>query len=67
VALDQLRTVDRERLLKRLGRLTPVTVTAVCAGMQEMFARMTQADAFAIILMELYNCHHDQDAGSAAG
>ena len=38
VALDQLRTVDGERLLKRLGRLSPTTVTAVLAGLQEMFA-----------------------------
>jgi mRNA interferase MazF len=38
VALDQLRTVDRERLLKRLGRLPPTAVTAVLAGLQEMFA-----------------------------
>lgn len=37
VALDQLRTVDRERLLKRLGRLSPTTVTAVLACLQEMF------------------------------
>src|SRR2546422_6412986 len=29
VALDQLRTVDAERLLRRLGRLTPPTLTAV--------------------------------------
>jgi mRNA interferase MazF len=38
VALDQLRTVDRERVLKRLGRLTPTAITAVLAGLQEMFA-----------------------------
>jgi mRNA interferase MazF len=38
VALDQLRTVDTERLIKRLGRLTPDTVTAVLLGLQEMFA-----------------------------
>jgi len=38
VALDQLRTVDRERLVKRLGRLTPATVAAVLEGLQEMFA-----------------------------
>jgi mRNA interferase MazF len=38
VALDQLRTVDRERLVKRLGRLTPSTVTAVLEGLHEMFA-----------------------------
>jgi mRNA interferase MazF len=32
VALDQLRTVDAERLLRRLGRLTPQTVTIVLNG-----------------------------------
>jgi mRNA interferase MazF len=38
VALDQLRTVDNERLVKRLGRLTPETVVSVLRGLQEMFA-----------------------------
>jgi mRNA interferase MazF len=38
VALDQLRTVDRHRLVKRLGRLTPSAVTAVLERLQEMFA-----------------------------
>jgi mRNA interferase MazF len=38
VALDQLRTVDAERLLRRLGRLTPQTVTTVLRRLQEMFA-----------------------------
>jgi mRNA interferase MazF len=38
VALDQLRTVDRERLVKRLGRLTPSTVAAVLEGLQQMFS-----------------------------
>jgi mRNA interferase MazF len=38
VALDQLRTVDNERLLKRLGRLAPDTVISVLRGLQEMFA-----------------------------
>lgn len=37
VALNQLRTVDRERLIKRLGRLAPATVAAVLGGLQEMF------------------------------
>ena len=37
VALDQVRTVDTERLLKRLGRLPPDTLTAVLRGLQEMF------------------------------
>jgi mRNA interferase MazF len=38
VALDQLRTVDTDRLLKRLGRLAPDTITSVLRGLQEMFA-----------------------------
>ncbi len=38
VGLDQLRTVDGERLLRRLGRLTPATVTAVLQRLHEMFA-----------------------------
>jgi mRNA interferase MazF len=38
VALDQLRTVDLERLVKRLGRLAPDTVGDVMHGLQEMFA-----------------------------
>ena len=38
VALDQLRTVDRDRLVKRLGRLSAVTTTQVLDTLQEMFA-----------------------------
>jgi mRNA interferase MazF len=38
VALDQLRTVDGERLIRRLGRLTPEAVGQVLRGLQEMFA-----------------------------
>jgi mRNA interferase MazF len=38
VALDQLRTVDRERLRKRLGSLPPRTLSAVFAILAEMFA-----------------------------
>jgi len=38
VALDQLRTVDAERLVRQLGRLTPRTVTAVLQRLHEMFA-----------------------------
>ena len=38
VALDQLRTVDSERLVKRLGRLRSGTVTEVLDTLQEMFA-----------------------------
>jgi len=38
VATDQLRTVDIERLARRLGRLAPNSVTAVLTVLQEMFA-----------------------------
>jgi mRNA interferase MazF len=38
VVLDQLRTVDRERLVKHLGALPPETVGEVMGGLQEMFA-----------------------------
>ena len=37
VATDQLRTVDIERLARRLGRLAPTSVTAVLMVLQEMF------------------------------
>lgn len=37
VALDQVRTVDTERLVKRLGRLTPEALTTVLRSLQEMF------------------------------
>ena len=39
VALDQVRTVDRERLLKRLGRLSPGATKEVLDALQEMFAQ----------------------------
>jgi mRNA interferase MazF len=38
VVLDQLRTVDRERLVKRLGALSSATLIEVLGGLQEMFA-----------------------------
>lgn len=38
VALDQLRTVDGERLIRRLGRLAPDAVVEVLQRLQEMFA-----------------------------
>jgi mRNA interferase MazF len=38
VALDQLRTVDAERLVRRLGRLEAQSVTVVLQRLQEMFA-----------------------------
>lgn len=37
VVLDQLRTVDAERLVRRLGRLSAETLTAVLRALQEMF------------------------------
>jgi mRNA interferase MazF len=37
VALDQVRTVDGGRLVKRLGRLSPGTTTTVLETLQEMF------------------------------
>ena len=38
VVLDQIRVVDIERLVKRLGRLAPATLRKVLAILQEMFA-----------------------------
>jgi mRNA interferase MazF len=37
VVLDQLRTVDGERLKKRLGAVTPATLAGVLAVLGEMF------------------------------
>jgi mRNA interferase MazF len=37
VVLDQIRTVDRERLVRRLGRLSPPTCERVFTVLQEMF------------------------------
>ena len=39
VVLDQLRTVDTERLVRRLGALTPTTVDQILARLQEMFTK----------------------------
>lgn len=39
VVLDQLRTVDSERLVKRLGTLSSATLGTVLDRLQEMFAR----------------------------
>jgi mRNA interferase MazF len=38
VALDQIRTVDRERLIERAGRLGPATLSGVLGVLQEMFS-----------------------------
>ena len=38
VVLDQLRTVDHERLVKHLGTLTPTTQSKILSTLQAMFA-----------------------------
>ena len=37
VVLDQVRTVDRKRLVQRLGRLAPSTVSKALSVLREMF------------------------------
>jgi mRNA interferase MazF len=38
VVVDQVRTVDRQRLVRRLGALGPTTLGRVLAVLQEMFS-----------------------------
>src|SRR5256885_16659854 len=38
VAIDQLRTLDTERISKRLGRISPGTLHSVLSVLQEMFS-----------------------------
>jgi mRNA interferase MazF len=38
VVLDQLRTVDRERLVRKLGSLSGSTLVEVLGALQELFA-----------------------------
>ena len=38
ILLDQLRTLDRQRLVKRLGMVKPATLVSVLDGLQAMFA-----------------------------
>jgi mRNA interferase MazF len=38
VVLDQIRTVDRSRLIKKLGRIDDRTAAAVLGVLQELFA-----------------------------
>ena len=38
VVLDQVRTLDRARLVRRLGRVSPSTLRLVLDTLQEMFA-----------------------------
>ena len=37
IVIDQIRTVDRERLVRRLGKLSASTMELVLARLQEMF------------------------------
>ena len=37
IVLDQIRAVDRRRLVKRLGRVTPTALSQVLAVLREMF------------------------------
>jgi mRNA interferase MazF len=39
IVLDQLRTIDKERLVRRLGKLDALTSGHVLDGLAEMFAR----------------------------
>jgi mRNA interferase MazF len=38
IVLDQIRTLDRARLVKRLGSLRPPTLTTTLRTLQDMFA-----------------------------
>lgn len=38
IALDQLRTIDRERVTRKLGRLAPPALGSTLALLQELFA-----------------------------
>ncbi|MCC6931501.1 MAG: type II toxin-antitoxin system PemK/MazF family toxin [Gemmatimonadaceae bacterium] len=38
IALDQLRTIDRERVTRKLGRLAAPALGAMLALLQELFA-----------------------------
>jgi mRNA interferase MazF len=38
IVLDQIRTVDRARLGRRLAKVSAATLSSVLAGLQEMFA-----------------------------
>jgi mRNA interferase MazF len=39
IALDQIRAVDRSRLVRRLGRIAPVAQDAVLSTLAELFAK----------------------------
>ena len=39
VVLDQIRTIDKDRIIRPLGKLQPATLEMVIASLQEMFAQ----------------------------
>ena len=39
IVLDQIRTIDKDRIIRPLGRLQPGTLEMVVASLQEMFAQ----------------------------
>lgn len=39
IVLDQLRTVDKQRLVKKLGRIEAITADAVIVTLAELFAK----------------------------
>lgn len=39
VALDQLRAIDRQRLVRKLGRISPKTAASISTVLVEMFTR----------------------------
>lgn len=38
ILLDQIRTLDKSRLVKRVGAVSPVTLLAVLSALQQIFA-----------------------------
>lgn len=38
IAVDQLRTIDRNRIVRRIGRITDTTARKLCAVLAETFA-----------------------------
>jgi mRNA interferase MazF len=38
IVLDQLRTIDKTRLAKKIGNISDMTSKKLCATLQEMFA-----------------------------
>ena len=38
IVLDQIRTIDKSRIIKKLGKLTKVTQSKVLSSLSEMFA-----------------------------